>query len=122
MRPASRVIAFKDCFMGRTIAMSQIGDSAANRVGIPLSTLIDYMPFYDPAAAKRMGGGDVSGQTRFIDWPFRTCGSTSSGTPASTRVSSSNWCRARAASTLRAGVLPRTDARVQGNAQHRRVG
>ncbi len=65
--PASRVLAFKDCFMGRTITMSQIGDSAANRVGIPLSTLIDYMPFYDPAAAKRMGAGDVSGQTRYID-------------------------------------------------------
>lgn len=65
--PASRVIAFKDCFMGRTITMSQIGDSAANRVGIPLSTLIDYMPFYDPAAARRMSAGDQSGQTRFID-------------------------------------------------------
>ncbi len=65
--PASRVIAFKDCFMGRTITMSQIGDSAANRVGIPLSTLIDYMPFYDPAAARRMSAGDLSGQTRFID-------------------------------------------------------
>lgn len=65
--PASRVIAFKDCFMGRTITMSQIGDSAANRVGLPLSTLIDYMPFYDPAAARRMAAGDVSGQTRYID-------------------------------------------------------
>lgn len=65
--PASRVIAFKDCFMGRSVTMSQIGDAAANRVGIPLSTLVDYMPFYDEAAAKRMSAGDVSGQTRFID-------------------------------------------------------
>lgn len=60
--PASRVIAFKDCFMGRTVTMSQIGDSAANRVGIPLSTLVDYMPFYDEMAARRMGG-----TARFID-------------------------------------------------------
>jgi 4-aminobutyrate aminotransferase-like enzyme len=59
--PASRVIAFKDCFMGRSVTMSQIGDSAANRVGVPLTTLVDYMPFYDHAAAARMG------QTRFID-------------------------------------------------------
>jgi len=59
--PASRIIAFKDCFMGRTITMSQIGDAAGNRVGIPLSTLIDYMPFYDEVAAERMG------HTRFID-------------------------------------------------------
>jgi 4-aminobutyrate aminotransferase-like enzyme len=65
--PASRVIAFKDCFMGRSIVMSQIGDSAANRIGIPLSVLVDYMPFYDEAAARRMSAGDVSGQTRFID-------------------------------------------------------
>ena len=65
--PASRVIAFRDCFMGRSVTMSQIGDAAANRVGIPLSTLVDYMPFYDSAAAKRMQAGDVSGQTRYID-------------------------------------------------------
>ncbi len=53
--PASRVIAFAHCFMGRTVTMSQLGDSAANRVGIPLSTLVDYMPFYDHAAAARVG-------------------------------------------------------------------
>lgn len=58
---APRILAFKDCFMGRSVTMSQIGDSAANRIGIPLSTQIDYMPFYDPIAAKRMGG------TRYID-------------------------------------------------------
>lgn len=59
--PASRVLAFKDCFMGRTVTMSQIGDAAGNRVGIPLSTLVDYMPFYDHGAAERMGRG------RYID-------------------------------------------------------
>ncbi len=53
--PASRVIAFKDCFMGRSVTMSQIGDAAANRMGIPLSTQVDYMPFFDPEAAQRMG-------------------------------------------------------------------
>jgi acetylornithine/N-succinyldiaminopimelate aminotransferase len=65
--PASRVIAFKDCFMGRSVTMSQIGDAAANRIGIPLSTHVDYMPFYDEAAAKRMSSGDQSGATRYID-------------------------------------------------------
>ncbi len=53
---APRVIAFKDCFMGRTVTMSQIGDSAANRVGLPLSTLVDYIPFYDEYVARQMGG------------------------------------------------------------------
>ncbi len=45
--PASRVIAFENCFMGRSVTMSQIGDNAGNRAGIPLSTLVDYLPFYD---------------------------------------------------------------------------
>lgn len=51
--PASRVIAFQDCFMGRSTTMAQIGDSAAGRVGIPLNTLVDYMPFYDPEHGSR---------------------------------------------------------------------
>lgn len=63
--PASRVLAFKDCFMGRTVTMSQIGDAAANRIGLPLSTLVDYMPFYDEAAVQRMGGG-TTGRDRYI--------------------------------------------------------
>lgn len=65
--PASRVIAFKDCFMGRSVTMSQIGDAAANRIGVPLSTLVDYMPFYCEATARSMSAGDASGQTRHID-------------------------------------------------------
>ncbi len=64
---APRVLAFQDCFLGRTVTMAQIGDAAAGREGIPLSTQVDYMPFYDAVAARRMGAGDVSGQTRYID-------------------------------------------------------
>ncbi|MCA9309826.1 MAG: aminotransferase class III-fold pyridoxal phosphate-dependent enzyme [Phycisphaerales bacterium] len=65
--PASRVIAFAHCFMGRSVTMAQIGDSAAGRQGVPLSTLVDYMPFYSHVAARRMSAGDVSGSTRYID-------------------------------------------------------
>ncbi len=65
--PASRVIAFNHCFMGRSTTMAQIGDSAGGRQGIPLSTLVDYMPFYDHAMARRMSAGDISGPTRVID-------------------------------------------------------
>ncbi|MDE0887983.1 MAG: aminotransferase class III-fold pyridoxal phosphate-dependent enzyme [Phycisphaerales bacterium] len=50
---APRVIAFQDCFLGRSTTMAQIGDSAAGRVGIPLNTHVDYMPFYDPAMGER---------------------------------------------------------------------
>ncbi|MEC9373810.1 MAG: aminotransferase class III-fold pyridoxal phosphate-dependent enzyme [Planctomycetota bacterium] len=65
--PADRVIAFKDCFMGRSLAMCQIGDTAGYRVGVPTTIPIDYMPFFDAAAAAKMSAGDVSGQTRYID-------------------------------------------------------
>ncbi len=66
--PAPRVIAFKDCFMGRSVTMCQIGDTAGYRQGIPLSTLVDYMPFYNEAAAREIG------KTRYIDmcaWHLR---------------------------------------------------
>jgi 4-aminobutyrate aminotransferase-like enzyme len=59
--PANRVIAFKDCFMGRSITMCQIGDTADYRQGVPLSTLVDYMPFFDQAQYDKMGA------KRYID-------------------------------------------------------
>ncbi|MEM9374009.1 MAG: aminotransferase class III-fold pyridoxal phosphate-dependent enzyme [Planctomycetota bacterium] len=60
--PASRVLAFKHCFMGRSVTMCQIGDSAGGRQGIPLSTQVDYMPFWNEQAVEEVGGA-----TRFID-------------------------------------------------------
>ncbi len=54
--PASRVIAFSHCFMGRSVTMAQIGDSAGGRQGIPLSTQVDYMPFWNDAVAEEFGG------------------------------------------------------------------
>lgn len=60
--PAGRVLAFKHCFMGRSITMAQIGDSAAGREGIPLTTQVDYLPFWNERAAEEVGG-----KTRFID-------------------------------------------------------
>jgi 4-aminobutyrate aminotransferase-like enzyme len=63
--PASRVIAFKDCFMGRTVTMSQIGDAAAYRIGVPLTTAVDYLPFFDPVEAQAVG------KTRYIDGAVR---------------------------------------------------
>jgi 4-aminobutyrate aminotransferase-like enzyme len=61
--PASRVLAFEHCFMGRSVTMCQLGDSAGGRQGIPLSTLVDYVPFYTDAAAEAMGGSK-----KFIDY------------------------------------------------------
>ncbi|MEM9167574.1 MAG: aminotransferase class III-fold pyridoxal phosphate-dependent enzyme [Planctomycetota bacterium] len=60
--PASRLLAFKHCFMGRSVTMCQIGDSHAGREGIPLTTQVDYMPFWNAEAAEKVGG-----KTAFID-------------------------------------------------------
>ena len=45
--PAHRVLAFEKCFMGRTIAVSQITDKAAYRKGLPEALSVDFIPFYD---------------------------------------------------------------------------
>lgn len=46
---APRVIAFEKNFIGRTIALSHIGDSPAHRVGVPKVLDADYLPYWDPA-------------------------------------------------------------------------
>lgn len=61
--PASRVIAFENCFMGRSVTMAQIGDSHGGRVGIPLSTQVDYMPFWNETVAEHFGGA-----AKYIDY------------------------------------------------------
>lgn len=45
--PAKRLLAFERCFMGRTLALAQITDKPAYRVGLPKTLLVDYVPFYD---------------------------------------------------------------------------
>jgi 4-aminobutyrate aminotransferase-like enzyme len=45
--PAHRVLAFENCFAGRTIAFSQITDKPAFRDGLPENMAVDYVPFYD---------------------------------------------------------------------------
>ena len=47
--PARRFLAFSRCFAGRTLAMSQVTDKAANRVGQPDTIAVDHIPFYNPA-------------------------------------------------------------------------
>ncbi len=47
--PANRILAFENCFAGRTWALSQITDKTNFREGIPLNVFVDYIPFYDIA-------------------------------------------------------------------------
>lgn len=45
--PADRILAFRNCFAGRTLAMSQVTDRPQNRVGLPPTLAVDYVPFHD---------------------------------------------------------------------------
>lgn len=59
--PANRVIAFKDCFMGRSVTMCQIGDTAEFARACRSRRWWTTCRFRDADAAARMG------KTRFID-------------------------------------------------------
>ncbi len=45
--PANRVIAFDNCFAGRTLALAQMTDKAQYRDGLPDTIAVDYIPFFD---------------------------------------------------------------------------
>jgi 4-aminobutyrate aminotransferase-like enzyme len=68
--PQARVLAFKDCFMGRSLTMANVGDNHLGREGLPGGIAVDYMPFWDPIAAERLGVG-AAGKARFIDSSVR---------------------------------------------------
>ena len=46
--PATKVMAFKDCFAGRTTALQEITDNAAYRQGQPTYGEVHYLHFYNP--------------------------------------------------------------------------
>ncbi len=46
--PATRILAFKDCFSGRSTAMQEITDNPGYRQGQPIYGEVDYLPFFDP--------------------------------------------------------------------------
>lgn len=50
--PAGRFLAFKNCFMGRTLAISQVTDKPEYRQGLPPTLNVDYVPFFDAARPK----------------------------------------------------------------------
>ncbi|QDV69741.1 Acetylornithine aminotransferase [Rosistilla carotiformis] len=48
-RPADRIIAFTNCFAGRSLALAALTDRPSYRSGLPETLLVDYLPFFDPA-------------------------------------------------------------------------
>lgn len=56
-QPANRVVAFSHCFAGRTLALSQVTDKPGNRVGLPDTIAVDYIPFFkasDPVGSTEL--------------------------------------------------------------------
>ncbi|MGE4232186.1 MAG: aminotransferase class III-fold pyridoxal phosphate-dependent enzyme [Bacteriovoracia bacterium] len=49
--PASKVMAFKNCFAGRTTALQEITDNPKYREGQPVYDEVFYLPFFDPHSA-----------------------------------------------------------------------
>jgi len=45
--PADRVLAFENCFAGRTLTFAQITDKPGFRDGLPCTLRVDYIPFLD---------------------------------------------------------------------------
>jgi 4-aminobutyrate aminotransferase-like enzyme len=45
--PATKVMAFRDCFAGRSTAMQEITDNPGYRAGQPVYGEVYYLPFYD---------------------------------------------------------------------------
>jgi len=64
--PSMRVLAFDDCFMGRSLTMANVGDNHQGREGLPGAVPVDYMPFWDAVEAEKLGAG-AAGKKRFID-------------------------------------------------------
>lgn len=63
---APRVIAFEKNFIGRTIALSHIGDSPGHREGIPKAIQADYLPYWDPADSDGSSADAVAALTSLI--------------------------------------------------------
>lgn len=45
--PAQRILAFEKCFIGRTLALSQITDKPSFRENLPQTLQVDYLPYYN---------------------------------------------------------------------------
>lgn len=46
--PATKILAFRDCFAGRSTAMQELTDNPGYRQGQPIYGEVEYLPFFDP--------------------------------------------------------------------------
>jgi 4-aminobutyrate aminotransferase-like enzyme len=65
--PRNRILAFQNCFAGRTLALAQVTDKPAYRVGLPSTMFVDYVPFFDPARPEESIKASVERLKRHLD-------------------------------------------------------
>ncbi len=66
--PATRILAFEDCFAGRSTAMQEITDNPAYRVGQPLYGEVAYLPYF----SKKFGlERSIDLTVRHLEWETR---------------------------------------------------
>lgn len=64
--PANRILAFERCFVGRTLATSQITDKAIYREGLPTNISVDYLPYFDPKFPEESTKAAVNALKKYI--------------------------------------------------------
>jgi len=64
--PANRILAFEGCFMGRTLALSQVTDKPEYRHGLPATISVDYVPYFDDARPEESRRRAVDQLKRYI--------------------------------------------------------
>ncbi len=64
--PASRVICLDNCFAGRTLALAQLTDKAAYRVGLPKTLDVDYITMFHPSDPEGTTQRAIDGLKRLL--------------------------------------------------------
>lgn len=64
--PANRILAFERCFVGRTLAISQITDKAAYREGLPSTMQVDYLPYFDTVRPEESTQAAVNALKKYL--------------------------------------------------------
>jgi 4-aminobutyrate aminotransferase-like enzyme len=73
--PATKILAFKDCFAGRSALMAEITDNPGYRQGLPLYGECHYISFYDPKLGLEGSLARSLGEMRehFTRYPGKFC-------------------------------------------------
>ena len=70
----NRILAFEQCFMGRTLSLAEITDKAKYRSGLPSTIHVDYIPFYEKSSRKSITKSINAMKQLLLRYPNRYAG------------------------------------------------